>query len=143
MADAVNQLHDLRAQLKERNAALATNAAAKDLVGMAAALTNKFDSLEARIHNPAAEVTYDILAQRGGSRLYSRLVPVYMWVVTADGLPTQGMKEVFADQRKELDGYLAELRVLIEKDLTAINARASQLSIGHVIVPNATPTPIP
>ena len=141
MADAVNQLQDLRTQLKDRNTALGTNAAAKDLIGLAGALVAKFDSLEARIHNPAAEVTYDILAQRGGARLYSRLVPVYVWSIEGDGAPTQGMKEVSADQRKELDGHLAELRLLIDRDLAAINARAAQLGIGHIIVPPGTPVP--
>ena len=140
MADAVNQLQDLRTQLKERNAALTTNSAAKDLIAAAGALMVKFDSLEARIHNPAAEVTYDILAQRGGSRLYSRLVPVYMWAIQGDGAPTQGMKEVSATQRQELAAHLAELRTLIDHDLTAINTRAAQLGIGHIIVPATTPS---
>ena len=143
MADAVNQLKDLRTQLGERNAALAGNNAAKDLVGLAGALITKFDSLEARIHNPAAEVTYDILAFRGGARLYSRLVPLYMWAVDGDGAPTQGMKDVYAGQRQELDGYLAELRVLIDRDLAAVNARAAQLGITHIIPSTPTPTPIP
>ncbi len=141
MADAVNQLKDIRTQLGDRNTALAGNAAAKDLVGLAGALMTKFDSLEARIHNPGAEVTYDILAFRGGARLYSRLVPLYMWAVDGDGAPTQGMKDVYAGQRQELDGYLAELRVLIDQDLAAVNARAAQLGITHIITRNPTPIP--
>ena len=36
---------------------------------------------------------------------------------------------------------LPELRVLIDKDLATINARAAQLGIGHIIVP--TPNAVP
>ena len=141
MADAVHQLRDIRAQLMGRSASLAANPAAGDLVGQSKTLAAKLDSLEARIHNPEAEVTYDILAFKGGTKLYSRLTPLYVWAIEGDGAPTQGMKEVAADQRKELDGYLAELRSLIDRDLAAINALAARLGIPHVVVPAARLVP--
>ena len=141
LADGVQQLRDIRGQLKARNVALGAKPEAKELVTESAALATRLDSLEAKIHNPTAEVVYDILAMRGGAKLYSRLTPLYTWAIEGDGAPTQGMREVYADQRKELDGYLGELRVLIDKDLAAINALAARLGIGHVVVPGTRPVP--
>jgi hypothetical protein len=141
LTDGVHQLRDLRDQLNTRNGALASNQTAADLVAQSKTLMVKFDSLEARMHNPKAEITYDILAFKGGSKLYSRLTPLYDWALDSDGAPTQGMRDVYADQRKELDGYLAELRTLIDRDLAAINALASRLGIGHVIVPGVRAIP--
>jgi hypothetical protein len=135
LADAVTQLKDIRNQLQERTAAVAGNPAAQELVTQSKALVTKLDSLEARIHNPRAEVTYDILAQKGGTKLYSRLAPLYTWAIEGDGAPTQGMRDVYTDQRKELDGHLAELRTLIDRDLAAINALAARLGVQHVVVP--------
>ena len=78
---------------------------------------------------------------KGGTKLYSRLTPLYTWVIEGDGAPTQGMREVYADQRRELDGYLGELRILIERDLAEINGLAAQLGIGHIVVPAARAVP--
>ena len=141
MADAVHQLRGIRDQLKTRNQALESNTPAKGLVDQSKTLMSKLDSLEAQVHNPAAEVVYDILAFRGGAKLYSRLAPLYSWAVEAAGAPTQGMREVYADQRKELDGHLAVLRRLIENDLAQINALAEKLGINHIVV--TTPRPVP
>ena len=62
----------------------------------------KADALEDKLHNPTAEVVYDILAMRGGTRLYSRLAPLQMWAVEAEGPPTAGMTQVLDGQEKEL-----------------------------------------
>jgi hypothetical protein len=35
--------------------------------------------------------------------VYSRLAPLYTSVIEADGAPTQGMREVYATIRKDLD----------------------------------------
>ena len=80
-------------------------------------------------------MVYDILAQRGGAKLYSRLVPLYTGVIEADGAPTQGMREVYAGLRKELDGLDAEFRGLVTSDLAALNRMARDLNLGDVSVP--------
>lgn len=137
LTDAVNQLRSIKDQLRARHAALAGNPAAVDLIAAGTALIATADSLEARLHNPTAEVVYDILAMRGGAKLYSRLSPLLLWATDGDGPPTQGMREVFADQKRELTGYRDELRQLIEHDLAAVNAMAGSLGVGYVVVPSA------
>jgi hypothetical protein len=45
------------------------------------------------------------------------------------------MREVFAEQVKELDGYEAELAGLLDKDLAALNQTAAQLGVPGIYVP--------
>ena len=97
-------------------------------------LIGKLDDLEARLHNPKAEISYDILAMKGGAKLYSRLSPFLGWVQDGDGPPTQGGREVFAAQKAELDGYVAELQSLLDKDLAALNETAKGLGLPVVYV---------
>ncbi len=94
----------------------------------------KIDALEARMHNPTAEVTYDILAMRGGTRLYSRMSPLTGFAWHGDGPPTQGVREVFAEQKKELDAFDVEAKAIVATDIAAINALASKLALPFVIV---------
>ena len=96
-------------------------------------VSKKVDALEDRMHNPKAEVTYDILAERGGTRLYSRLAPLQMWAVEGDGMPTRGMQQVLEEQEKELAQLERDTQVLLSKDVADINARAAALKLEFVI----------
>ena len=64
----------------------------------------KLDALEARLHNPRAKVTYDILAMKGGAQLYSNLGWLYGSVLEGDGPPTQGMREAARRVGRRADG---------------------------------------
>ena len=86
-------------------------------------------------------MTYDILAFRGGSKLYSRLTPLFNWASEGRGAPTLGMREAFGAQQRELDQYLGDLRTLIERDVAAINSRAAALGLQHIVVPTAKAIP--
>ncbi|HKV08584.1 MAG TPA: hypothetical protein VJ725_10620, partial [Thermoanaerobaculia bacterium] len=132
---AVERLRSVRKQLTDRNAVIAKDEKAKPLAESAKALIAKLDDLEARIHNPKAVISYDVLALKGGAQLYSRLSPFFGWVTDGSGAPTQGMKEVFAEQEKELAGYEKELDQLLGSDLAAVNAQAGQLGMGWVVMP--------
>jgi hypothetical protein len=87
------------------------------------------------MHNPEAQVVYDILARQGGTKLYSRITPLYMWAVSGDGAPTQGSREVYAEQRRELEALDTELRALVAGDVAALNRRARELELGDIAVP--------
>ena len=138
LTGVVDAIRSLRTQLAVRSQLWKAEPKATGLVTNAQGLTLKLDSLEARLHNPRAEVVYDILAQRGGAKLYSRLVPLYTSVVEADGAPTQGMREVYATQKKELDALDGELRNLVTSDLAALNRMARDLNLADVSVPGSS-----
>ncbi len=132
----IENLRSVRRQIAVRTDAWRGVPNAKALVTASEAIATKLDSLEARMHNPRAEVTYDILAQPGGTQLYSRITPLYIWAVTGDGPPTQGAREVYADQKRELDGLVAQFDGLVAGDVAALNRRARDLNLTDVGVPD-------
>ena len=137
VTDLVNQIRSVRDQLKARNIALElhkSDAGITDLIKSSEAAIKNADVLEDKLHNPTAEVVYDILAMRGGTRLYSRLSPLQMWSVEAAGAPTAGMTQVLAEQEQELAALERDTKQFLSTDVASINQRASQLGLAYVIL---------
>lgn len=139
LADAVERLRSVREQLKRRNELLKDRADAAELRAKGDTLVARLDSLERQMHNPEAQVTYDILAK--GTKLYSRMAPIASWVSEGDGAPTQGMRQVWAEQRRELEGYLARLDALLAEDLAGLNQQAARLGLGFIVIPRSPAIP--
>jgi len=136
LTDLVNELRSVRDQLKARTTALESRkseSGVADLIKTSETAIKKAESLEDKLHNPTAEVVYDILAMRGGTRLYSRMSPLQLWAVEAAGAPTAGMTQVLAEQEKELAGLEAETKTFLSGDVASINQRATQLNVPFVI----------
>lgn len=131
----VVKLQKVRRQIADRNALLEKSEPAKNLIESSKALLARLDDLEGRFHNPKAQISYDVLALRGGAKLYSRISPFFGWACEGNGPPTQGMREVFAAQAQELEGYEAELNALLSKDLADLNAQAAQAEVPGIWVP--------
>jgi photosystem II stability/assembly factor-like uncharacterized protein len=134
LTELVNSLRSIRTQLQNRVDILKDKPEAAALVKGSTALIARLDALEHQIHNPAAEVSYDILAMKGGTRLYSRLAPLMDWITAGSGAPTSGMRQVFAEQDKELAGYAGQWDSLVSVDLAGLSKEASRLGIGFVVV---------
>ncbi|HKZ33570.1 MAG TPA: glycosyl hydrolase [Vicinamibacteria bacterium] len=135
LASTVHDLRAVREQVGTRGALVRGKAGAEPLVAAADALAAKCDAIEARLHNPKAEIAYDILAMPGGAQLYSRLGPLYSWASEGDGRPTQGMREMYAELRRELDGLVAEWGRVVAADLPALNQKARELAPDFVTPP--------
>ncbi len=135
LAATVHELRAVREQVVARAALARGRAGTEPLVAAADAVAAKCDALEERLHNPKATVAYDILAMPGGAQLYSRLAPLYSWASEGDGRPTQGMREVYALLRQELDGLVAEWKAVVESDLPALNQKARELAPDFVLPP--------
>jgi len=136
LSGLVTSIRSVKEQLQARAKALEprkTEPPVAELLKASDEVIKRLDALEDRMHNPKAEVTYDILAERGGTRLYSRLSPLQMWAVEGDGLPTRGMQQVLTEQEKELAQFERETDGLIEKEVFNINALAAKLRLGFVI----------
>ncbi len=135
--DLVNTLRSVQEQLKARNSALAprkSDAGVADLIGESNAAIKKAFAIEDKLHNPTAEVVYDILAMRGGARLYSRLSPLQMWALESSGAPTSGMTQVLGEQEQELAALESETQQFLAGDVTRINKGATQLNLPFVII---------
>lgn len=137
LTDLVGQVRSVREQLKARNLALDARKGQNgvdDLVKVSDAVIAKANALEDKLHNPTAEVVYDILAMKGGTRLYSRLAPLQMWAVEASGAPTAGMTQVLAEQEKELAALEQEAKQFFSTDVANVNQRASHLGLAYVVL---------
>jgi hypothetical protein len=130
----VDQLRSIRKQVIARDELLNGHAKAESLIKPSQELIHKLDALEEKLHNPKAEVAYDILAQRGGAKLYSQLAFLFESVKDSDGAPTQGMREVYGEQARLLEEYGNELKMLISGDLAKLNEVAKNLDIPSIIV---------
>lgn len=131
----VRQVRTVRDQLKNRNELLKTNQKASQLGKDSEALIKKLDDLEEQVHNPKAQIGYDILAMRGGAKLYSRMSAVFNFAMEGDGLPTQGVREAFEAQKHELDRYDAQFKQIVSSDLASLNQQAKSLDVPIVVVP--------
>ncbi|MFZ4985270.1 MAG: WD40/YVTN/BNR-like repeat-containing protein [Blastocatellia bacterium] len=131
----VRQLRSIRQQLASRNLLLKGTPTAADLVREAETLIRKLDELEEQIHNPKAEVVYDILAFKGGAKLYSRIAFLHDVSAEGDGPTPQGVRTVYAEQKSELDRHEAALRSLIG-ELGILNSTARRLELPHILVPD-------
>jgi photosystem II stability/assembly factor-like uncharacterized protein len=137
LAAVVESIRSVRDQLRTRSELLAGNGAAASWIESAEALVPRLDALEGELHNPKAEVSYDILAQRGGAKLYSQITPLLDWARDADGVPTQGMKEIFAEHVKELARLEAEWTQIQTASVAPLNDQARSLGLAYVTVPAA------
>jgi photosystem II stability/assembly factor-like uncharacterized protein len=137
LTDVVNRLRSVREQLQSHSKALEPKKAeggVADLLKNSEAVVKKAGALEDKLHNPTAEVVYDILAMRGGTRLYSRLSPLQMWAVEAEGPPTSGMRQVLEEQEKELEALTRETDAFFRDEVTPLNELAKQLSMPFIVV---------
>lgn len=128
----VRRLQSVKKQLAARNELLAGESGAAELVTGSKDLIAKLDALEKRFHNPTAEISYDILAMKGGAMPYSRISPLFDTAKGGEGPPTQGMREVFAQLRKEIAAAESDLNAALTTDLAALNQKAGQLGYPAV-----------
>ena len=136
IAKIVRDLRAVREHVTARTQLLEGNEAAKELATEAQALVARLDVLESKLHNPEARVNYDILAGRaGGVKLHSRLSPLYSWSSDGDGAPTAPIREMYDQLETELEALAAEWEALRETDLPALNAKARDLDLEFVPVP--------
>ena len=134
IADLVGDLRAVREQLGERLPLLGEGEERRELREAAAALTERLDAAEGKLHNPEAEVTYDILAGRdGGTQLHSRYFWLFEMTRSHDGPPTQGMRETLAALDAELAAQRDAVRTGLDAELARINALAEDVSL--VVVP--------
>jgi len=139
IADIVHELRSVRDQARAGAERLRGAAEVDLFVKKAGDLALRCDALEDKLHNPKAKIGYDILAQPGGTRLYSRLATLYDWADAGDGAPTQGMREVHARHARELQELAGEWSAILETDVAALNRQAKERGIDVVVVKPKAP----
>ncbi len=137
----VTQLRAIKKQLEQRNELLGENPKSEALVKASKILAAKCDTLENKLHNATAKVSYDILAGRNntGAKLYSIIAGVYETAKGSDNQTTQGAKDVFAVELKNFQLYNAEWQLFLSKDLDELNKTARAGDFPHIFVPSLVP----
>ncbi len=131
----VAQLRSIRKQVDLQTELLAKEPKAKGLLKLGRVLGERVDAIEARLHNPKAQVSYDILAQKGGAKLYSQLGFLLETVRSADGPITQGASEAQTELEKELSVYVGQMENLKGDELAKYNASARKLQLPVIWIP--------
>jgi photosystem II stability/assembly factor-like uncharacterized protein len=131
----VRDLRGARKQLALHDELLAKQARAKPFLKQGKELADKLKALEEKLHNPNAKVTYDILAQKGGAKLYSQLGALYQFAAGGDGPPTQGMKQLADEFEKELADYEREFDELRTGEVAKLNELARKLNVPMIWMP--------
>jgi photosystem II stability/assembly factor-like uncharacterized protein len=130
LSNTVIALRSVRDQLKQR---IKVEPKESVWVRQAEAVLPKLDALEEELHNPKAEVSYDILAQKGGAKLYSQLVLLFNTLMESDAAVTQGVREVYAEHAKELERLEKRWQALVTTDVARLNEQGRNLPA--VVVP--------
>ncbi|HEY7328392.1 MAG TPA: hypothetical protein VH592_12160 [Gemmataceae bacterium] len=135
LSRTVEQIRRVKGQIVARNELLKDDSRAQSLVKASRDLLQRLDALEEKLHNPRAKVPYDILAQKGGAKLYSQLVWLFEMMKDSDGAPTQGIRELFDENDELLRKYQDEWRTLESKELAALNEQAKKLDVPGILLP--------
>ncbi|WP_157369342.1 WD40/YVTN/BNR-like repeat-containing protein [Zavarzinella formosa] len=122
----VEELRQVRRQIGLHQELLGKEPKAKVFLKMERAVELKIDALEGRLHNPKAKVVYDILAQKGGARLYSQLSSLLAFAANGDGPPTQGQRQLAEDLGRELTELEAEWDKVKTDDIAPVNDLAQK-----------------
>ena len=134
IADMVEVIRAVRDQITARERLLQDDPEALDLLEMGHDLVARLDEIEEKLHNPHAEVSYDILAGRhGGAQLYSRLGWLFEATREQDLAPTQGMKEVGAEMAADLEEQRIALEEILTSGLEAMNQLTRDKGLPTVI----------
>jgi hypothetical protein len=134
----VEALRAIREQVSDLRQRTVDNLQAGELRTTADAIVARCDELEAELHNPKAEVTYDVLAGReGGAKLYGQVSPLAAWIQAADYPATQGMRERFAYLQSEIARVESAIAALRAGDLVRLEEQARALDLPRIIVPEA------
>jgi photosystem II stability/assembly factor-like uncharacterized protein len=136
VAETVNQLQTVREQLRRRNELLKENKKAAELIRQSQSLIKALDDLEDKLYNAKLEVPNDIIAQKGGVKLYARLVYLFNTARTGEGAPTQGMIDVRRELLEEFRQYTEEWQRRVE-ELSALNDMARRLDLLPIVSPPA------
>jgi len=139
VADNVADVTSIRQQVGDLRARLGDEPALGELRSTADRVLAACDSIEGTLHNPAAQVNYDILAGReGGAKLYSQLAWLYATNKSSDYPPAQGLRERFDELNVELRRRQGELATLQSGDLRLLEQQLTKAGLPRVILPRGT-----
>jgi photosystem II stability/assembly factor-like uncharacterized protein len=138
--DRIEEIRWIRPQVVDLLGLLKDEPDLAELLAAGRAALSELDAIERQIHNPDAEIVYDILARRGGARLHSILTLVYAWGIgESDHPPTRGMREVVAEESAKLAAAEARLARVRAVELSRLEELAKARGLPLILPPKPAP----
>ncbi len=134
--DLIDNVRATREQVSELGKRLGTDPARKNLVEQSVALAKRCDDIEARLHNPKAEVVYDILAQRGGAKLYSQLAFLIANVDSSDSPPTAAQRQRYNALDAEIGALRDEVAKMRATDIANLEQALEAAKVPRIVLPH-------
>ena len=128
----VLQIRDVKAQAKEIASRAEKLGKKEPVSARAKALAEKLDLLEARLVNPKIKAPQDIL--NFVPALDHQFVGIATAAGSADGAPRPAEVQYYAELKGKLDGVMADLSGIFEKDLAEFNMAVRDAGIPPVAV---------
>jgi hypothetical protein len=138
LVDEVAEIRAIHAQVADIRGRIGNDPATAGILASADRVLAACDTLEGTLHNPEAQVGYDVLAGRdGGAKLYSQLAFLYDANDSSDYPPAQGLREQYDRLAAELRRRQDELASLRQGDLAQLEREMAAAGLPRVIVPAA------
>jgi hypothetical protein len=136
VVDEVAEIRAIRSQVEDLRARIGNGPETAELRASADRVVAACDTLEHTLHNPDAQVGYDVLAGRhGGAKLYSQLAFLYEGNNSSDYPPAQGLREGYDAAIEELHKHQQELAALRQGDLAQLERQVAAAGLPRVILP--------
>jgi photosystem II stability/assembly factor-like uncharacterized protein len=136
--DAIENVRAAREQADGLKRRLEKDGQQADLIPLATALSKRCEDIEARLHNPKAQVVYDILAQKGGAQLYSQISYLYAvsGAATSDDSPPEGSRERLAALDQQVAALNAEVQAMRAKEITELESSLNARGVPRILLPH-------
>lgn len=135
---AVNQILQVRAQLKQLRQRLADDAGAKQILSAIDSLDQKADSIENVLYQPNAKTNEELL--NFPTELNSNIAYLEDEVDFGDGAPTEQFQQMAREYLRELQQQIGKWHELQKNDLAALNRQIEQKQIPVIYLPPAPNT---
>jgi photosystem II stability/assembly factor-like uncharacterized protein len=131
--NAINQMLDVRTQIKALKTRLGDDSGRKSTVAAADDLDKKIASIEEELFEPKIKASEDSLNYPVKVRY--KLVALAQVVDSADAVPTQASYQLYEELSAGLDKVLAAWSNLMAKDLASLNEKLKKESVPILWVP--------
>ncbi len=136
ISDTVNQIRDLRAQLKALQKRLGSDAARKSLLGAADQFDKKMTPVEEELIQPKLKSSQDSLQYQ--LKVDGKLAVLASVVASADTPPTQQSYELFDVLSRKVEAELGKWKEIAAKDLPALNEMMQKENVPVISVAGAS-----
>ena len=130
--EAVTEIREAKAQIKEIGDRAEKLGKGKELREKGKALSDKLTAIEKKLVNPDVKANQDVL--NFPPALDHQFVGLATVVGSADAKPTDASWAYYKIIRAQLDGVLAELKGVLDKDLADFNRSVREKDIPPVVV---------